>query len=343
MINNKNKIFRSHLIASLLVHMNVKIMQGPYIVRELVKKFSPMKYNEKELKKVTAEVVWNYAVYGFHVDEFFIYDVEGLSDIGKRRFINEETRWKYYARLNRKEDEILFDNKMKTYSLFQKYYKRELLFVYSVDKRNEFEAFVKKYSASIIKPLSASGGKGVKLFNQESVEELLKEYKDGFIVEPRMVNAPEFAEFHKESLNTVRVVSVRMDDRVEVAYAFARFGKNGSCIDNARSGGIISALDVDSGIVVAAIDEANKPYIVHPNSGKQIIGFCVPKWNELRALVEELAQIVPTTRYIGWDLALTPEGWTVVEANCKGQFVVQMATKRGLCEQFEAYLKELET
>ena len=62
----------------------------------------------------------------------------------------------------------------------------------------------------------------------------------------------------------------------------------------------------------------------------------------MKSLVEELAKIVPTTRYVGWDLALTPKGWVVVEANCKGQFVVQMATKKGLCEQFEAYLKELE-
>lgn len=341
-MNNRCKLLRSRLIANLLVHLNVRILQGPYVVTDLVKRFAPKQYDKKEFKKVTAAVVWNYAVYGFHVDEFFIYDVESLSDLGKRKFINEETRWKYYAKLNRKEDEILFDNKMKTYGLFKKYYHRELLFVESADKRSEFDAFIKKYPSLIIKPLASSGGKGVKLFNGEGIEELLKEYKEGFVMEPRMVNETEFAEFHKESLNTVRIVSVRMDNRVEIAYAFARLGKNGACIDNARSGGIISALDVDTGIVVAAIDEANKSYIVHPNSGKRIIGFRVPKWEELKSLVKELAQIVPTTRYVGWDMALTPEGWVVIEANCKGQFVVQMATKKGIREQFEGYLKELD-
>ena len=39
--------------------------------------------------------------------------------------------------------------------------------------------------------------------------------------------------------------------------------------------------------------------------------------------------------YIGWDFALTPDGWEPVEAN-RGEFVAQQVTlQRGLRREFE--------
>ena len=187
----------------------------------------------------------------------------------------------------------------------------------------------------------SSGGKGIKRYNGESFESLIDLYSNGFILEPCLKNERNFREFHEPSLNTVRVGTVHLNDRTEIPFAFVRFGKDGNCIDNARAGGIMGLVDVDSGVIVAACDEDRNHFVFHPNSHKQIIGFGIPMWEEAKKLVRQLAEIVPENRYTGWDIALTEDGWVLIEANCKGQFVAQIPLKEGFRDKFDSYLKDL--
>lgn len=349
MMNNKNKLFQSKLFCKLYMNTfgakNVK--QGAYILDDLVRRFSTKKVlSDREVKKLAIEVAYNYAVYGFQTDEFFIYDVISLSDVGKRKFITEGlSRWYYYDKLNKSENTILFDDKSKTYELFKKYYGREVLTVKPGEGENlegNFNAFCARYDSIIVKPLDSSGGKGVRLLKKgEPYSKLVSDFPDGFMVEPCLKNEKEFSEFHPSSLNTVRITTVRFDDRVEVAYAFARLGQGGSVIDNARSGGIIGLIDPETGIIIAACDEHMNRYIIHPDSRKKIIGFEIPMWREAVAFVTELCQVVPDNRYTGWDVVLTDSGWVMIEGNCKGQFVAQMPLREGLKPKFDEYIREL--
>jgi len=69
----------------------------------------------------------------------------------------------------------------------------------------------------------------------------------------------------------------------------------------------------------------------HPDTGIQIIGAQIPKWEELLALVEELVKIIPEQKYVGWDLALTTNGWCMIEGNDRAMLTgVQMCEQRGI-------------
>ena len=256
-MNNKSLFFKSFILTKMYVALTGgrNITQGPYVVKDLIQRFSGREYTRREMKREIASVAFNYGKYGFHVDEYFIYDVKGLSDIGKRRFINEETRWDYYSRLNDDKNLELFDNKGKTYTLFGKYYKRELIVVKSKDDISRAQEFFNIHDDIILKPLGGSGGKGVRQLKKgiDTPAALLQEFKVGFVAEPVIRNVEEIAEFHRGSLNTVRVATVRMDDRVEIAFACARFGRDGKCVDNASAGGILCNIDVDTGIIYAVI------------------------------------------------------------------------------------------
>lgn len=346
-MNNKKFIFKSFLLTKLYVNLTggVKITQGPYNVIDLIHRFSNLQYDDKSLKEELIYVVYNYGKYGFHVDEYFYYGLKNISHIGKLEFINEETRWNYYDKLNDRENYSLFDNKQKTYNIFKKYYKRDIVTIYGENEYELYNDFVQKYDEIILKPENSSGGKGVRLLDKstDNFDNLITEYSNGFLMEPVLKNGHEFAEFHKESLNTVRIATVRLDDRVEIPFAFARFGANGRSVDNFSSNGILCSIDIDTGIIYATFRKDMKRCIVHPDSKKTLLGFKIPCWDELVSTVKELSQIVPTNRYTGWDMAHTENGWVMIEANARGQFVNQMPGREGIKKKIQGYIDEIES
>ena len=82
-------------------------------------------------------------------------------------------------------------------------------------------------------------------------------------------------------------------------------------------------------------------YKTHPDTGVELEGFEVPCWQEAIEFVGKLAQVVPSNRYTGWDLALTKSGWVLIEANSRGQWGGQFVLQQGFRREIESYLKEL--
>lgn len=73
----------------------------------------------------------------------------------------------------------------------------------------------------------------------------------------------------------------------------------------------------------------------HPDTGVQLIGRNIPRWDELIRLAKELA-LVTEQKYVSWDLALTDAGWVMVEANYKGQ-LAQEGNRQGLRSELSRY------
>ena len=59
------------------------------------------------------------------------------------------------------------------------------------------------------------------------------------------------------------------------------------------------------------------------------------------ALAKELAGVIGTNHYVGWDLALTDKGWVMVEGNPRGQFIMQIATRKGIKAELEQYIAQM--
>lgn len=58
-------------------------------------------------------------------------------------------------------------------------------------------------------------------------------------------------------------------------------------------------------------------------------------------LVNKLADVIDGNHYVGWDLALTDNGWLMVEGNPRGQLVEQYATKIGIKQELENYINQM--
>ena len=143
------------------------------------------------------------------------------------------------------------------------------------------------------------------------------------LIEECVHNHPDMDKLCPDSVNTVRIVSLTWgDDNPEpkLLYAGARFGRgNGSAVDSVRQGGMSVAVDLETGCICTfAVTKADEIFETHPVTGTKFEGFQIPFWPETLQMVRESAKKaleVAGLGYVGWDIAITPTGPIIIEAN----------------------------
>lgn len=250
-----------------------------------------------------------------------------LKTISEEKFVNELCD-KYYF-----------------YKITSLFFNRGAMCVNSETRFEEFESFTNKYNDLFIKPLSDSFGRGAKTTLLKSIDDVKKIYKEltsngTWIVEERIQQCDETKKWNDSSVNSVRLPCFLANGHFNVLGPFFRTGRKGSVVDNAGGGGIFACIDEQTGVITSdGVDEMNHYYKMHPDSGLIFKGWEVPCWTELLSLAEKVfRQCFPTHSYIGFDFALTTNGWVLIEGNW-GQFVGQYNNKIGVKDKFVKYLK----
>ena len=87
--------------------------------------------------------------------------------------------------------------------------------------------------------------------------------------------------------------------------------------DNFHTGGVAYPLELETGKVTGPgrnnVDI--KDFERHPGTDFTMPGFTVPCWQEVKACVMQGMDRVPSLGYVGWDVAVTPEGPELIEGN----------------------------
>jgi len=235
--------------------------------------------------------------YNVGFDEYVMYHFEKRSQEERRLFIPTRERALYCERLNDPKNQMIFDDKGKTFEVFHKYYKRDLAEVVGWTKESTdcLRAFVEKHPRFIIKPFNGGNGRGIQIVDRNQYDSfdsfcafLKKSYTEGFVAEELIKQCKELSAVHPESVNTLRIFTILFDDRVEFLPLAWRVGRGSACVDNGGSGGIFCALD-DDGVIIATADEKGRSYEVHPDTKHPLVGFRVPRIEEAKELAKELA------------------------------------------------------
>lgn len=298
-------------------------------------------------KSIAKDMVDMYKKSGFTFKEYILYDFAHLSMTERMKYVADWEHLGYTGTLNNYGNISLFDDQWCTYQKYRKFYNREMILF--TDDENAVIAFIEHNPSFCCKPYNSSAGRGVKIVDSGEANdkinlfrELQKEYSGKFILEQLIEQHEDIKKLHLSSVNTMRITTIRMDDKILLIHPRLRVGQNGNNVDNLGSGGIECIVDPDTGIVTVAADKQNHICEKHPTTGEQLVGYKVPYWDEAVKFANELAEFTPETRYVGWDLALNEKGkWVLVEANRRGQFGWQVATKVGFREEIDSILKDL--
>lgn len=170
-----------------------------------------------------------------------------------------------------------------------------------------------------------------------TVEDLRSRLTGRFLWQRRVPQHPQLRRLHPGSVNTLRLVSFCERGVASVAYGALRVGTGESCVDNWAAGGLIVAIDLERGTLRG--EGFFKPQYggrsaIHPDSGIPFDGFALPYFAEAMAMVKRLHEYLPGIHSVGWDVAITPEGPTIIEGNDDWDGVLQMVLERGFRQRF---------
>lgn len=269
-------------------------------------------------------------------DEYFLYGFATKNETEKDEFVGDMERTILCARLyNSNPAGMIFMDKMKTYEVFRDYFKREVIQIKSEADFEGFGQFVSSHDHYMVKPVAASRGNGIrKEIAPRTDDEVRAAFKalleaGPCVLEELIDQDPRIAQLHPQSVNTIRYATYLDDEQVHTIACFIKIGRGESVIDNGGAGGFLAAVDETTGkIITPGRTEFDEVIEVHPDTGIPLVGFQIPKWDELLELVKELPTVLPEQKYVGWDLALSEtKGWVLVEGNSGGQFVGPQISK----------------
>lgn len=309
------------------------------------------KLTASERVSLFTDVLWERAKYGTEIQDYFQYEFYNLNNRERRKYMTF-SKLRYTMKIcNDPQKREVFDDKALFNNTFAEFLNRDWIDVTEASYE-KFDAFVQKHPSFFAKARSGMFGKNAGRYDldpaadEEQKKKLFaKLKKNGCIAEQLITQHGELAAFNDTSVNTLRIVTLRCaDGKPKVMAGVLRIGRKGKTADNFHHFGIASTIDVDTGIVNSpGIDREFKRYIVHPDSGKKIIGFEIPVWDKVVDLVSRAALVVPEVRYVGWDVAIDAEGNTqLIEGNYGADpDVTQMPCRTGKWPLFKKELDKI--
>lgn len=297
--------------------------------------------------RVFVDILWCSVRYEVAFQDYQDWDVYKLSRRERATLMTHPKSDHIAARYDAASHRHLFADKIEFNRLFADYLGREWIDLRETDAA-AVAAFITRHPTLILKPADSLGGHGVEKVDASTIGDLdafVSRALDArqFLLEECLPQHPELARLNPSSVNTLRLITFRKDDEVQLLASALKIG-NGGAIDNFSDGGMYTMVDDSGRSLSAAFDGAGHSYSVHPRSGVTILGFEVPCFREAVALVAEAARVVPEIPYVGWDVAIRPDGPVLIEGNYNtGVFQAKpsgVGEYRGLLPRYRAVIGE---
>ena len=274
-----------------------------------------------------------YLLYRVQIDEFRTLHLYDYSTNMQARFLT----WRYSKAMAdaldagaAPEEFAVFNDKHLFNQYFRDFIHREWLYLPDASPE-DVAAFLSKNPVFLVKACTGTQGEGISCLESAgtSAQTLKAQYSgQPVILESFIQQHPVMAELNPSSVNTVRIIAARKGDMVQLIGVGLRSGGGGQFVDNFHHGGTAYPLDMETGIVTApGKDLDGNDVLRHPVSGRIMPGFQVPHWDNLLEQVHRASVMAPPhIGYVGWDIAITPDGVEFIEGNIKypGNNIIQL-------------------
>lgn len=344
----RNRLRQSPVIQQFFYGMGIDVLLNRFSKSWKIQKNETIKkYLSKEdlkdaklVKEIKRDIDHCYNKYKTSPSEYFMFGFRSADENKRKTYISDKVLYSVVAKTGtRPLHDAELNDKFHFYELTSEYFKRKAIEVCGENDRLEFNQFVLDKPKVILKPNSSACGSGIFISQTDNPSDLfdrLIKAKGKWIVEELITQCDEMSSWNSSSVNTIRITTFKNKRGTFIHCPFMRVGRAGSVVDNGGQGGLYALVDVKTGIVCSdGMDELCNQYKEHPDSKVAFKGAQIPRWDELKELVVRIHnEKMPGHIYIGWDFALTDDGWVLIEGNW-GEYIAQQSLSgRGLKNEF---------
>ncbi|UUT35362.1 sugar-transfer associated ATP-grasp domain-containing protein [Microbacterium elymi] len=268
---------------------------------------------------VAADMLWAAAFHDTAFIDYYEADFAALNRRERKTFMTSLIQHHIAKRLNDPEAAEVFADKRRFHRRFAEFTGREWLDLEEAGP-DQLAEFAARHPVLIAKEPVSREGHGVFRYQAADVTDWPSFHaelvaKGQVLVEEAIVQHPYLAAYCAGTVNTTRLVSYFDGTHVHIVSRVQKFGR-GAVSDQFTWGGFFTMLDHDGRAVgIGHSGKSNTFYPVHPDSGASIPDFRVPRWDEVVALIDAAARVVPEVPYVGWDVAVGPDGPLLIEGN----------------------------
>jgi len=273
------------------------------------------KYNQSSLS-IFFNALIKYPLLGFFPIDYFCYKLyeNNYKDyISQIEYYNKITRENFYLSTS-------ITNKLFFKQAMLNKINTPKLIAYYDYKKDEIEKFAEPSNDKIIiKPTGGYQGKDIIIANSDNLIESLKKCNKNCIAEEFIQQHHMLNDIFSETVNTLRIITYIKNGDIIFIKGTLKVGQEPNVIvDNVAKGGIGINLDLKTGTLGFGYTSYKNGFIeyrAHPKTNYKFFGKAIPFLDEVKDLAVTAHRFFPTFKIIGWDIAITENGPTLVEGN----------------------------
>ena len=297
------------------------------------------KYNYKVDNDYKKKIKKYYAQYGIKINPMYHFQYSTTCNKKDVRFIPD---YLYYTKImdfysnrefaygvnDKNYYDLFYGNFKQPTCIFRRinglYYSDD----YKLITKKEAVGRCSKQKELIFKPSIENGsGYGIIFWkHSDNINSVIEKFKDkDFVVQKIVKQHADLSIFNPTSLNTIRVTSLIINNKVNILGATLRMGVNESRVDNACAGGIFVALNMDGTLHNVAYNHYGQRFDEHP-SGLEFKDRKIPNFDKLLEKVKETHEKYGHFRLVSWDTTIDEKGEPIlIESNLRngGPFLHQ--------------------
>lgn len=277
------------------------------------------KEEKAQIKKIWGEWGGNYASYGFYkkfcgsFNPYFVPD--DYYDFAEHVF---NLRWAAFFLQHKCHLKYILPKQNRAEVILQKIDGHIVLEDNTEISKQEAIEILKRHSVFVAKiARGTGGGKGVQKIVMDGIQD-----KDSFLDEllspidtefEKIVEQNDFlAQFNPDSVNTIRFITLNINERCTVLSAFLRMGAKGSFVDNLSGGhGVLVGINDEGYLnefgVDKYFDKKYKSPTEIPFKGERI-----PNYWGIKQQIVDFHRKIPFANLIGWDVTIDKESNPIV-------------------------------
>ena len=294
---------------------------------------------------IALDELWCMFVYGTSFTEYQALNFLNRTRKNRKTFVTVAWLLEQIKKFNPERFREVFHDKCQFNRKFKDYLGRDFLEVTEGTTDEELRSFLSKQESVVIKGAHGCSGKEVMVLNDlTNLEASVGIIRSGSynLIEQKIINISTLAALNPTSLNTCRIVTCHGEGYFKVLFACLRIGSKGALIDNATQGGTAAKIDLETGVISSLFKGNAFRVIENSQIGRNEKGLQIPYWKETLSMLKEACKLVPEIHLVGWDVAITPTGPTLIEGNESFDSALlqywQTAEEEGIKKQFREAL-----